>query len=84
MSTIIQALQEGVQWKHSDPAQDKKLNKLISLHNKIQAQFGLGFVDELSKAWDDLHLSELEHAYEAGFVTAFHLWMEVSALGRGV
>lgn len=82
MSTIIQALQESVQWEHSDPAQDKKLNKLISLHNKIQAQFGLDFINELSTAWDDLHLTELDRAYEEGFLTAFRLWMEVSALGR--
>lgn len=80
MSPILQALQESVQWEHSDPEQSKKLNRLISLHNKVQTQFGLDFVNELSTAWDELHDAELDRAYEEGFLTAFRLWMEVSAI----
>lgn len=84
MSPIIQALQDSVQQKHPDPAEQEKLHKLIALQDKVQARFGLDFVNELSTAWDDLHLSELDHAYEEGFLTAFRLWMEVAALGCGV
>ena len=82
MSPILQALQEFVQWERPRPSDGEKLQKLIALQDKIQARFGLDFVNELCAAWDDFHMEELDRAYEDGFLTAFRLWMEVA--GHGV
>ena len=80
MSPILQALQESVEYNNRTPATLEMLQRLSALQDKIKAEFGMPFLNEYSDAWNDLHLDEIDRAYEAGFVTAFRLWMEVSDL----
>lgn len=80
MSTIIQALQESVEYSSRNPATLEMLQRLNALQDKIKAEFGMPFLNEYSDAWNDIHLDEIDRAYEHGFLTAFRLWMEVSAI----
>ena len=84
MSPILQILQEFSHTTAVEPSYTEKLQNLIVLQEKIQHQFGLSFLDEFSAAWNDLHMAELDRAYEQGFLTAFRLWAEVSAMERGL
>lgn len=80
MSPTLEILHEAIQFGKPDITYQKKLNNLISFQDKVQAQFGLDFLNEFTNAWDDLHMVELDRAFEQGFLAAFQLWMEVSSL----
>lgn len=75
-------------WEHSReniavrPSPEAR-QRFRACEDKIQAQLGLDFVDELDNAWNDIHLGELDRAYEQGFLDAFRLWAEVTAVGGG-
>lgn len=84
MTPTLQILWDSAQPSSSASAAKEKMQKLIPLQDKIQTQFGLEFLDQWDRAWDDLHLSELDCAFEQGFLAAFRLWMEVSAMGHGM
>lgn len=43
---------------------------------KIKATFGLDFLDKFTEINDKQLWEHLNKAYELGFLTAFHLWMD--------
>lgn len=79
MLPTLQILWESARSTAMGQTSKEKLKRFRACEDKIVAQFGLEFVDELENAWDELHLAELDRAYQAGFLTAFQLWMEVSS-----
>lgn len=84
MSPTLQVLWESVPSKRPSESLQQKLDRFLVYEDQISQCLGLRFTTELENAWDDLHAAELDRAYEAGFVTAFRLWAEVSATGQGV
>lgn len=74
--SIIQAIFESDQDDLS-PQQTQLLEEVISYHNKIQAVFGLEFVDEMVAAQNRLEDASLLDTYERGFTDCFQLWLEV-------
>ena len=83
MSPTLQTLWESASPNHiSDPLR-QKFDRLLLYENQVREQLGWQFTMELESAWDDVHAAQLDDAFERGFLTAFRLWMEVSALKRG-
>lgn len=80
MTPTLQILWDSARPSGSASETQEKLQRLIDLQDKIQTQFGLAFLDQWDRAWDDLHMVELDRAFEQGFLAAFQLWMEVSSL----
>lgn len=44
---------------------------------QVTQTFGVGFTDALTNAVDIEQDARVEAAYEQGFLTAFHLWMDI-------
>lgn len=82
MTPILEILLEATRPKEPPKPFQEKLDHFMVLENQLQEQLGWQFTMDLESAWDELHAAELDRAYEHGFITAFRLWMEVSALGR--
>ena len=49
---------------------------------RVTQALGIEFTDALTGAIDDQHEEDMQSAYAEGFLTAFRLWMEMSA-GQG-
>lgn len=62
----------------------EKQERFGACEEKIHTHLGLDFANELLNAWDDLHMAELDRAFEQGFLAAWRLWAEVSAASNGV
>lgn len=80
MLPTLQILWEAARSTRTDASFQEKQERFRACEDKIQAQLGLDFVDELDNAWDDLHLAELDCAFEQGFLAAFRLWAEMCSL----
>ena len=75
--SIIQILQEAACSRPTTETVRQCMEALTPYREKIQAAFGLDFVDKLLDA-DSARLSaELDEAYQRGFGDAFQLWLEV-------
>lgn len=83
MTPILEILLEATRPKEPPEPFQEKLDRFMVLENQLQEQLGWQFTMDLESAWDELHAAELDRAYEEGFLTAFRLRMEVSALRRG-
>lgn len=84
MSPTLQMLWESIPHGRVSGPLRQKLDRFMLYEDQITQQLGWQFTMDLESAWDDLHAAQLDDAFEQGFLTAFRLWMEVSALGRGV
>lgn len=82
MTPILEILLEATRPKEPPKPFQEKLDRFMVLENQLQEQLGWQFTMDLESAWDELHAASLDRAYEEGFLTAFRLWMEVSALGH--
>lgn len=80
MLPTLQILWEAACPTKMDASFKEKQELLRACEDKIHAQFGLDFVDELENAWNDLHMAELDCAFEQGFLAAFRLWVEMCSL----
>ena len=80
MTSILEILLEATQPKEPSKLLQQKLDRFLVLESRLQEQLGLQFTTDLESAWDELHAADLDRAYEHGFLTAFRLWMEVSAI----
>lgn len=58
----------------------EKIDRFLPYEEKIRGQFGLDFVNKMECAWDELHETQLDDAFTAGFLAAWRLWAEVSTL----
>ena len=58
----------------------EKMERFLPYEQKIQGQFGLDFVNSMERIWDELHETQLDDAYTAGFLAAWKLWVEVSGV----
>lgn len=59
------------------PARDALLTRLDPMVERIQAAFGLEFVDEFTELYADLYASNDQREFHLGFVTGARLMMEV-------
>lgn len=80
MTPTLQMLWESASSCHAAEPLQKKLDRFMMLESQVQEQLGWHFTMDLESAWDDVHAAQLDDAYERGFLTAFRLWMEVSAI----
>lgn len=58
----------------------RKAERFLPYEEKIQGQFGLDFVNSMERVWDELHETQLDDAYTAGFLAAWKLWVEVCSV----
>lgn len=58
----------------------EKMGRFLPYEEKIRGHFGLDFVNQMENAWDELHETQLDDAYTAGFLAAWKLWAEVSGI----
>ena len=75
--SIIQILQEAACSRPTTETVRQCMEALAPYREKIQAAFGLRFVDEMFNADQTLRAAELDEAYQRGFGDAFQLWLEV-------
>lgn len=81
MSPTLQMLWESTPHDRVSDSLQQKLDHFMLYEDQITQQLGWQFTVELESAWDDLHGAQLDDAFEQGFLTAFRLWVEVSAIG---
>lgn len=84
MTPMLQILLESTQVKEKPGPLEQKIDRFLIYENQVSEQLGWQFTMELESAWDELRAAELDRAYEQGFLTAFRLWQEVTALAHGV
>lgn len=77
MTPILEILLEATQSKELPKPLQEKLDRFMALESQVQEQLGWQFTMDLESAWDELHATDLDRAYEHGFLTAFRLWMEL-------
>lgn len=58
----------------------EKINRFLPYEEKIRGQFGLDFVNSMERVRDELHETQLDDTYTAGFLAAWKLWAEVTGL----
>lgn len=80
MLPTLQILQQAQTTTTRKEELTQKLECFLTYEEKIRSQFGLGFLNKMENAWDELHAAELDDAYEAGFLAAWKLWAEVSSI----
>lgn len=79
MLPTLQLLWTQSQEDLSRPISPEILQRSHAYLEQITQTFGVEFTDALTNAVDVEQDARVEAAYEQGFLTAFHLWMEAFA-----
>lgn len=76
MSPTLQLLWTQPQQDLSRPISPEIRQRCHAYLEQITDTFGIPFTDALTNAMDAEQDARVEAAYQQGFLTAFHLWME--------
>lgn len=79
MSSTLQLLWTQSQQELSRPISPEIRQRSRAYLEQVTQTFGVEFTDALTDAVDVERDARVEAAYEQGFLTAFHLWMDASA-----
>ena len=80
MLPTLQILQQAQTHSILQKELTEKTERFLPYEEKIRVQFGLDFVNSMERVWDELHETQLDDAYTAGFLAAWKLWAEVTTL----
>lgn len=76
MSPTLQLLWTQSQQELSRPISPEIRQRCRGYLQQITDAFGVPFTDALTNAMDAEQGARVEAAYQQGFLTAFHLWMD--------
>lgn len=77
MSPTLNLLWTQSQQELSRPISPEIRQRCHGYLEQVAQTFGIEFTDALTNAVDIEQDARVEAAYEQGFLTAFHLWMDV-------
>lgn len=80
MLSTIQILYEAGPYTPISDEYKKKSAEYQTYQDQIREHFGLAFVDGMDHALNEFHLTEVDRAFEQGFLAAWKLWVEVSGV----
>lgn len=76
LSPTLQLLWTQPQQDLSRPISPEIRQRCRAYLDQVTQAFGIPFTDALTNAMDAEHDARVEAAYQQGFLTAFHLWMD--------
>lgn len=80
MLPTLRILQQAQTYSVLQKELTERTERFLPYEEKIRGQFGLDFVNSMERVWDELHETQLDDAYTAGFLAAWKLWAEVSGV----